>query len=84
MGKNPCITPDSSESKSLPGQSPKSFRARPKSEFTMFAVLRLDLDPRRHKSVDLSARKESLTLRYLITSSYLSPCLRLIFSARAL
>ena len=76
--------PDSSEFKFLIDQSPKSFRARPKSEFITLTVLEVDLDPRRHKSVDLSARKESLTLRNLMTSSYLSPCFTLIFSARAL
>ena len=41
-------------------------------------------DPLRHSNVALRARNENLTLRYLTTSSYLSPRFLDIFSARDL
>ena len=56
-----------------------SFRASPKSSLNRRGVD--DLDPLKHRSVALRAKKESFTLIYLTTSSYRSPRFRLIFSA---
>ena len=50
---------------------PSSLRARPKSLTTSWPLDTV-LEPRRQRSVDLTARNENFTLRYLITSSYRS------------
>ena len=61
-------------------QIPSSFRLKAKSS-SISVFLHLDLLPRKHRRVDFKAKKDNLTLRYLITSSYFSPFFVLSFSA---
>ena len=62
---------------------PSSFKENPKSS-PLSGTPFPRLDPRRHRSVAFKAMKESLTLKYLTITSYLSFFFTESFSAKAL
>ena len=64
--------------------TPSSCRQRPKSSPPPSIFFLIALDPLKHNNVALRIKKEIFTRMYLITSSYLSPFLVLIFSASSL
>ena len=65
-------------SKPSPHHIPNSSKVYAKSSATSM-FLNVDLLPLKHRSVDLRARKDIFTRRYLMMSSYFSPFFSLSF-----